>query len=109
MSSDKETSIFTLQNHHILAKTIHLIYRNLDETTRSVYKENVRINEALQFHMQEGEKLKKIKTRLDAENEELLGEKELNSMVIKEKVSQSKQQKLKIKEVNGIYITVKLV
>lgn len=77
---------------------------NLDETTRSVYKENVRINEALQYHMEEGDKLKTIKERLQTQNEELEGEKELNTMVIKEKVSQSKQQKSKIKEVSSCIV-----
>ena len=33
---------------------------NLDETTRSVYKENVRLNAALDFHLREGQELKKV-------------------------------------------------
>lgn len=33
---------------------------NLDETTRSVYKENVRLNAALGFHLKEGQDLKKV-------------------------------------------------
>jgi len=33
---------------------------NLDETTRSVYKENVRLNAALDFHLKEGQELKKV-------------------------------------------------
>lgn len=36
------------------------LYSNLDETTRSVYKENVRLNAALDFHLKEGQELKKV-------------------------------------------------
>ena len=36
------------------------IFSNLDETTRSVYKENVRLNAALDFHLKEGQDLKKV-------------------------------------------------
>ena len=83
---------------------IKLFHSNLDETTRSVYKENVRVNEALQYHMQEGEKLKRVKDQLQEENDLLRAEKEMNDMVIKEKVSQSKTQKHQIKEVSYIYM-----
>jgi len=36
-----------------------LIFRNLDETTRSIYKENVRLTEALNFHKKEGDMFRK--------------------------------------------------
>ncbi|CAC5418876.1 Basal body-orientation factor 1 [Mytilus coruscus] len=71
---------------------------NLDETTKSVYKENVRLSEALNYHMKEGEVLKKKVARLDEENESLKGDKELNDMMIQEKVTQVKQQKEQIRE-----------
>ncbi|KAI0241902.1 Basal body-orientation factor 1 [Lamellibrachia satsuma] len=71
---------------------------NLDETTRSVYKENVRLNQALVYHMQEGERLKNIKEGLDEENKTLRSEKEMNALVIQKKVSQSQQHKQIIKE-----------
>lgn len=76
--------------------------RNLDETTKSVYKENVRVNEALSYHMQEGDKLKAIKDDLHCENEELKGEKEMNEMIIKEKVAQARNQKQHLKDVSPI-------
>ena len=76
-----------------------LLHRNLDETTRSVYKENVRVSEALQYHFGEGEKLKRLKEQLQEENELLQAEKEMNDMVIKEKVAETKAQKKQIKEV----------
>ncbi|XP_071161442.1 basal body-orientation factor 1-like isoform X2 [Mytilus edulis] len=71
---------------------------NLDETTKSVYKENVRLSEALNYHMKEGEVLKKKVARLDEENESLKGDKELNDMLVQEKVTQVKQQKEQIRE-----------
>ena len=76
-----------------------LCFRNLDETTKSVYKENVRLSEALNYHMKEGELLKKERERLKEESERLMGEKEVNDMMVQEKVIQAKQQKELIKEV----------
>ena len=40
--------------------TLIFFVSNLDETTRSVYKENVRLNAALDFHLKEGQELKKV-------------------------------------------------
>jgi len=76
------------------------VYRNLDETTKSVYKENVRLSEALSYHMKEGELLKKQKERLEEESEHLRGDKEINDMMVQEKVSQTKNQKQSIKDVS---------
>jgi hypothetical protein len=64
-----------------------------------VYKENVRVNEALSYHVAEGDKLKNLTSNLEKDNQELISEKELNELVIKEKVSQAKHQKATIKEV----------
>ena len=36
-----------------------LYFRNLDETTRSVYKENVRLTEALGFRQREANRIRK--------------------------------------------------
>lgn len=71
---------------------------NLDETTRSVYKENVRLNAALDFHIREGQELKKEKQALSTKTSSLLSEKELNGMIVQEKVVESKQQKKEIEE-----------
>ena len=49
--------------------------------------------------MKEGELLKKERKRLCEESEQLLGEKEVNDMMVQEKVIQAKQQKELIKEV----------
>ena len=64
-----------------------------------MYKENVRLSEALNYHMKEGEVLKKKVSKLEEENEQLKGDKELNDMMVQEKVVQVKQQKELIREV----------
>ncbi|KAM7444118.1 hypothetical protein ABFA07_007291 [Porites harrisoni] len=73
---------------------------NLDETTRSVYKENVRLNAALDFHLREGQELKKDKESLNKKTIDLLAEKELNGMIVQEKIVESKHQKKEIAELN---------
>ena len=50
---------------------------------------------------QEGDRLKNIKNKLGDENKTLANEKEMNTLVIQQKVSQSKQQKQTIKEVSS--------
>ena len=37
-----------------------LFCSNLDETTRAIYKENIRLNEALTYHLKEADKLAKV-------------------------------------------------
>ena len=59
----------------------------------------MRLSEALNYHMKEGELLKKERKRLIEESDRLLDEKEVNDMMVQEKVIQAKQQKDLIKEV----------
>lgn len=73
--------------------------RNLDETTKSVYKENVRINRALHYYMEEVEQLKRWRKRLEKENSQLKATKELDEALIRRKVTQSRHNKSLIKEV----------
>ena len=71
---------------------------NLDETTKSIYKENVRLNEALNYHVKYGEDLAISKKNLNLENKKLDSEKELNSLIVEEKVIQSKKLQKQVKE-----------
>ena len=64
---------------------------NLDETTRSIYKENVRLTEALNYHVKYGEDLGIAKKNLSTENKKLRSEKEMNSLIVEEKVIQGKK------------------
>ncbi|XP_066916433.1 basal body-orientation factor 1-like [Clytia hemisphaerica] len=70
---------------------------NLDDTTKSVYKENVRLNEALTYHIKAGEELSQHKENLEEQNKKLSSEKEMNSLIVEEKVIESK----KIKKANS--------
>eukprot|EP01137_Pigoraptor_chileana_P017606 Opistho-2@75922 len=71
---------------------------NLDETTKAVFKENVRLAEALRFHHQEGEELKKAKLLLMEQIRSLSEDRELNRGVVQEKIGQSQKQAQLIRE-----------
>lgn len=64
-----------------------------------MYKENVRISEALAIHVEEEKKLKKIRQKLEEDAERLQQENDMNQLVIRDKVSETKSQKKCIKEV----------
>ena len=59
---------------------------NLDKTTVSIFKENVRISEALSLHMHEGERLKKKEKRLEEETSKLRIDRELDQVGLKLKL-----------------------
>jgi hypothetical protein len=65
---------------------------NLKETTKEVYRENIRMTEALAYHVQEGADLKKDNERLSEANRILMEETELHDVIIKEKILQYKDQ-----------------
>ncbi|XP_074812004.1 basal body-orientation factor 1 isoform X3 [Natator depressus] len=69
----------------------------LDSTGRAVFKENVRLQEALAYHLKEAEELKKIKKQLEEDKAFLLQEKETNENLVQEKVRQVTLQKAQIK------------
>lgn len=48
-----------------------IVYRQLDDASRSVFKENVRLNEALKYHMKETEDLQKLTASLVKKNTSL--------------------------------------
>lgn len=77
---------------------------NLKETTKEVYRENIRMTEALAYHVQEGSELKKENERLAEANAILMEEKELHDVIIREKILQHKGQ---IKEVAKLLITAR--
>ena len=68
----------------------------LDETTCSVYKENVRVTEALNYHVKESDVLKLSRDTLLKANKKLKGDNELKELMIQEKVVQN----VKLKEQN---------
>lgn len=74
---------------------------NLNDTTKSVYMENVRINEALSYHMEAEEVLKKAQQKLLKENEELKNEIGMNKLIIEEKVAGQKKSKNEIADLTN--------
>lgn len=69
-----------------------------------MYKENLRIAEALKYHIKEGEDLTEKNVKLEAKNRSLLEEKELHNFIVKEKILQTKQLTNEvIKQQSSIY------
>lgn len=54
------------------------------------------MSDALLFHVKDGEELAKSINRLAAVNHSLSQEKELHSVIVKEKIMASKQQELEV-------------
>ncbi|ORX52538.1 hypothetical protein BCR36DRAFT_582486 [Piromyces finnis] len=79
---------------------------NLKQTTKEVYKENLRMADALRYHVMEGEGLQKLNNQLSVTNKQLLEEKDLNSIIVKEKIMQSKKQNDQIKELQNKVISM---
>ncbi|KAJ3299312.1 hypothetical protein HK104_009431, partial [Borealophlyctis nickersoniae] len=71
---------------------------NLGETTKEVFRENLRMAEALRYHVQEGEELTKSNMELAQTNRHLAEEKDLHDVIVKEKILQTKQQSHEIKD-----------
>ncbi|XP_035238250.1 basal body-orientation factor 1-like [Anguilla anguilla] len=73
----------------------------LDEASRSVFKENIRLNEALSYHMKEVEELRRVTVTLAEENHSLMQHKETCDLMLKDSVSQLKEQRDKVVELKG--------
>jgi len=57
--------------------------------------------DALRYHVMEGEDLQKLNNQLSITNKQLMEEKDLNSIIVKEKIMQSKKQNDQIKELQN--------
>nr|XP_033808847.1 basal body-orientation factor 1 isoform X2 [Geotrypetes seraphini] len=65
----------------------------LDDASRSVFKENVRLGEALTYHINEAEELKKAKDKLKEEKHLLQMQRETDDRLVQEKILQVTNQK----------------
>ncbi|KAJ3074238.1 hypothetical protein HDU98_011806 [Podochytrium sp. JEL0797] len=74
---------------------------NLDDTTKEIYKKNLQMAESLRYHVEEGEELGKQNRALLLANRQLMEEKDLHNVIVKEKVLQVKQQSQEIKDLNS--------
>ncbi|XP_029453301.1 basal body-orientation factor 1 [Rhinatrema bivittatum] len=68
----------------------------LNEAGRSVFKENVRLNEALAFHVNETDELKKAKKKLKEEKDQLEQQRETDDLLLQKKILQGSQQKCQL-------------
>ncbi|XP_038621456.1 basal body-orientation factor 1 [Tachyglossus aculeatus] len=68
----------------------------LDNAGRSVFRENVRLQKALKYHMKEAQELQKNSKKLEENQASLLQLKETNELLVKEKIFQVTQQKSQI-------------
>ena len=70
----------------------------MDETSQNVYRENVELIDTLRSHKQELDEFQKLKDYLSRLIATTNNEKELNEILIKEKVEQILKQNNQIKE-----------
>ncbi|KAF7704392.1 basal body-orientation factor 1 [Silurus meridionalis] len=78
----------------------------LDNVSRSVFKENVRLNEALGYHLKEAEELKRSNKALTEENASLTLDKETKKLMITDNVAQLAAQQSEISELRAKVATL---
>ncbi len=76
-----------------------MLLRTLDEKTRNIYKENVDLTESLRIYKRELDNLQKTKEQLTKQATTIMSDKEMNDVLIKEKIEQVQKQNKSIKEV----------
>ncbi|XP_071376997.1 basal body-orientation factor 1 [Centroberyx affinis] len=78
----------------------------LDDASRSVFKDNVRLNEALHYHIKEAEDLQKLTTSLAEENASLAQNKGTGEEMMKQNATQMKAQRHEIYELKAKVATL---
>lgn len=73
-----------------------IYFRQLNDAGRSVFKENVYLQKALAYHLKEADALQKNSQKLQETQTFLLHQKEINDLLVKEKIMQLTQQRLQI-------------
>ncbi|XP_043328457.1 basal body-orientation factor 1 [Cervus elaphus] len=68
----------------------------LNNAGRSVFKENIYLQKALAYHLKEADALQKNSQKLQETQTFLLEQKEINDLLVKEKIMQLTQQRLQI-------------
>ncbi|XP_049562733.1 basal body-orientation factor 1 isoform X5 [Orcinus orca] len=68
----------------------------LNNAGRAVFKENIYLQKALAYHLKEADALQKNSQKLQETQTSLLQQKEINDLLVKEKIMQLTQQKLQI-------------
>lgn len=88
--ANKKISELALKAHHEAVA-------NLENTTKSVYRENVKITEALKYHLVQGDDLQRRADSLSSINRTMLEEREMHDLIVKEKIAQSIAQNLEVR------------
>ncbi|KAL7753225.1 hypothetical protein RI367_001000 [Sorochytrium milnesiophthora] len=78
----------------------------LDETTKEIYKENVRLSEALKNHISAEEEASSMNEKLLKQNSHLLQDKETNDLIVRDKIVQSRNQTQLIQELQAKIATL---
>ncbi|XP_060476232.2 basal body-orientation factor 1 isoform X4 [Panthera onca] len=74
----------------------HKAIAQLNHAGRAVFKENVYLQKALTYHLKEADTLQKNSQKLQDTQTFLLHQKEINDLLVKEKIMQFTQQRLQI-------------
>jgi hypothetical protein len=82
------------------------LFRTLDEKCRTIYKENVDLVKSLEIYKQELDDLQQLKEQLSKQAMIITDDKEINDLLIKEKVEQVQKQNKLIKEVRKKRINI---
>ncbi|XP_063804401.1 basal body-orientation factor 1 isoform X2 [Pseudophryne corroboree] len=93
LEKEAEKKIIMLTENAHTEAVIHV-----GEAGRSVFKENVRLKEALSYHVNEARELQKSVTQLQARTKQLLLEQETSEQLVQEKVLQGSQKSAHIQE-----------
>ncbi|XP_006865672.1 PREDICTED: basal body-orientation factor 1 [Chrysochloris asiatica] len=78
----------------------------LNNAGKTVFKENVYLQKALAYHMKEADDLQKHSQRLQETHRYLVQEKEVNDLLVKEKIMQLNQQKSQIQSLQKKVISL---
>ncbi|CAI9177224.1 unnamed protein product [Rangifer tarandus platyrhynchus] len=91
LEKEAEKKIITLAD-----RAHHEAVVQLNNAGRSVFKENIYLQKALAYHLKEADALQKNSQKLQETQTFLLEQKEINDLLVKEKIMQLTQQRLQI-------------
>ncbi|XP_056250107.1 basal body-orientation factor 1-like [Seriola aureovittata] len=78
----------------------------LDDASRSVFKENVRLNEALKYHVKEAEDLQKLSNSLAKQNASLALDKNTFESMVKKNAAQMEAQKRQLSKLRAKVVSL---
>lgn len=91
----KETSA---KISELAAKAHKEAVSTLNETTKEIYRENLRLTEALKAHLAASETLENANAKLGSENKDLKSERETSRILVRDKIMMTREQGKKIQE-----------